>query len=225
MLELEHHVDLVAVRVGESRASSTVTPGVSPTVRRRRAVGEHLACISCRNSWMRGPSGSRGCRRRAGPVDAARPSGKRGVLGEHVDDIHAEPVDPAVEPPAHHRVDGAPDAGVLPVEVGLLAREDVQVVLAAGVRSNCQAGPRESRPSCWARRRGRRRSCPAGAAATSTSRASGRCGLERDATNHGCSSEVWLTTRSMTSFMPRSWIAARRASKSASVPNTGSMSW
>ena len=47
----------------------------------------------------------------------------------------------------------------------------------------------------------------------------------RDSTNHGCSSEVWLTTRSITSFMPRAWTPASSASKSASVPNTGSMSW
>jgi hypothetical protein len=33
---------------------------------------------------------------------------------------------------------------------------------------------------------------------------------DRDSTNHGCSSEVWLTTRSMISFMSRSWSAATR---------------
>ena len=48
--------------------------------------------------------------------------------------------------------------------------------------------------------------------------------LARDSANHGCSSEVWLTTRSRISFMPRSWTAASSASKSASVPNVGSMS-
>ena len=49
--------------------------------------------------------------------------------------------------------------------------------------------------------------------------------LERDSTNQGCCAEVWLTTRSMTSFIPRSWMAASRRSKSSSVPNTGSTSW
>ena len=48
---------------------------------------------------------------------------------------------------------------------------------------------------------------------------------ERDSTNHGCSSEVWLTTRSMTSFIPRAWTPASSASNCSSVPNTGSMSW
>ena len=28
---------------------------------------------------------------------------------------------------------------------------------------------------------------------------------DRDSTNHGCSSEVWLTTRSITSFIPSAW--------------------
>ena len=52
----------------------------------------------------------------------------------------------------------------------------------------------------------------------------GLSGLERDSANHGCSSDVWLTTRSMISRMPRAWTASSSASKSASVPKTGSMS-
>ena len=65
------------------------------------------------------------------------------VLGDHVDDVHAEAVDPAVEPPPHHRVDGLPDLGVLPVQVGLLAVEQVQVVLAAGLVES-QAEPEKA---------------------------------------------------------------------------------
>ena len=38
----------------------------------------------------------------------------------------------------------------------------------------------------------------------------GLSGDERDSTNHGCSSDVWLTTRSMTSFIPRSCTAAEQ---------------
>jgi hypothetical protein len=47
---------------------------------------------------------------------------------------------------------------------------------------------------------------------------------DRDSTNHGCWSEVWLGTKSTTTLMPRSCAAATRASKSASVPNCGSTS-
>jgi hypothetical protein len=48
---------------------------------------------------------------------------------------------------------------------------------------------------------------------------------ERDSTNHGCSSDVWLTTRSMISRMPRPCTSSSRPSKVSSVPNVGSMSW
>lgn len=48
---------------------------------------------------------------------------------------------------------------------------------------------------------------------------------DRLSTNHGCSSDVWFTTRSMTSLIPRACIAAISSSRSASVPNTGSTSW
>jgi hypothetical protein len=62
----------------------------------------------------------------ARPADVVPPAaavgvGQAGLLGDQVDDVHAEAVHAAVEPPAHHRVDGLPDLGVLPVEVGLLA--------------------------------------------------------------------------------------------------------
>ena len=67
------------------------------------------------------------------PVPAERPVRQRGVLGDHVDDVHAEAVDAAVEPPAHHRVDGLPHLRVLPVEVGLLAGEQVEEVLPRGL--------------------------------------------------------------------------------------------
>lgn len=51
------------------------------------------------------------------------------VLRDEVDDVHPEAVDPAVEPPVHHRVDSLAHLGVLPVEVGLLHREQVEEVL------------------------------------------------------------------------------------------------
>ncbi len=47
----------------------------------------------------------------------------------------------------------------------------------------------------------------------------------RDSSNHACSSEVWLTTRSITSFIPRSCTPASSASNPSSVPKTGSTSW
>src|SRR5215211_9410857 len=56
--------------------------------------------------------------------------GKLGIFGDEVDYVHAEAIDAALQSPAHHRVGCPADLGVLPVEVGLLAREQVQIVLA-----------------------------------------------------------------------------------------------
>src|ERR687889_2661044 len=47
--------------------------------------------------------------------------GQPNIFGDEVDDVHAEAVDAAVQPPAHHRVERLADYGVLPVEVRLLA--------------------------------------------------------------------------------------------------------
>ena len=58
---------------------------------------------------------------------------QRRVLADHVDDVHPEPVHAPVQPPPHHGVDGLADLGVLPVQVGLLGGEDVQVVLAGAL--------------------------------------------------------------------------------------------
>ena len=46
----------------------------------------------------------------------------------------------------------------------------------------------------------------------------------REAWNHGCWSEVWFGTQSMTIRMPRAWHSATRWSKSSSVPKIGSTS-
>ncbi|HVL04718.1 MAG TPA: hypothetical protein VM388_01940 [Acidimicrobiales bacterium] len=47
---------------------------------------------------------------------------------------------------------------------------------------------------------------------------------DRDSTNHGCWSEVWFGTQSTITWMPRWCASARRRSKSARVPNSGSTS-
>ena len=192
-----------------SRACSTVTPGISPTVSRTAPVpaGEHLAVHLVQELVDPRPAdvGRRPvAERRAGQRRAVVQVPVGGdVLGDHVDDVHAEAVDPAVEPPPHHRVDRVPDLGVLPVQVGLLAGEQVQVVLAGrlvelpgrageerlpvgrlGARiAGGEAAPRRPPPVPVALRGVRRR--------TATR------------SNHGCSSLVWLTTRSITSRMPR----------------------
>ena len=51
------------------------------------------------------------------------------ALGDQGDDVHAEAVDAAIEPPVHHVVHGTAHGRVLPVEIRLLLRELVEIVL------------------------------------------------------------------------------------------------
>ena len=225
VLELEHHVDLPALRVGEEPRFPHRHPGHLPDGQEPvLAALEHLAVhlleelVDARAAEVV---------RAAVAVEPAVSQvavRQRGVLGDHVDDVHPEAVDAAVEPPAHHRVDGLADLGVLPVEVGLLAGEQVQVVLAGRLvelpRRAAERrlpvgrlGPVRARLHPFARR------------APPVPVPLGESFDERDSTNHGCSSEVWLTTRSMTIRMPRAWACSRSSSKSSRVPNVGSMSW
>ena len=138
-----------------SRASSTVTPGISPTVSsrpggRRRPRGASRA----RNSWIRGPYHERGDAVAAQRARAARRRrAARGVLGDEVDDVHPEAVDARGRATsASSRRPPARTSRVLPVEVGLLAGEQVQVVLAGGLVVAPRPGRRRTTPSWSARR-------------------------------------------------------------------------
>ena len=78
-------------------------------------------------------------------------SGSAGSLPMQVDDVHAEPVDAAVEPEPQGVVHRRDDLGVAPVEVGLLGQEAVQVPLLAGRRPTSTPGRRRTPPpSCSA---------------------------------------------------------------------------
>lgn len=50
----------------------------------------------------------------------------------------------------------------------------------------------------------------------------GESGDDRAAWNHGCWSEVWFTTRSMITRMPRFWAWCSSSAKSPRVPKRGS---
>jgi hypothetical protein len=70
-------------------------------------------------------------------------------LRDVVDHVHAESVDAAVEPPVHHGEDRRAHLGVLPVEVGLLRGEQVQVIL-AGLLVQSPGRPAEgAAPEVW----------------------------------------------------------------------------
>ena len=134
VLELEHHVDLAARRVGvEQRLLDRDAGRLADRQRRLRPAREHRAVHLLQVLVDPRPVDEvLGAVGHHADARLAR-VGQRGVLGDHVDDVHAEAVDPAVEPPAHHRVDRLADLRVLPVEVGHAAREQVQVVLAGGL--------------------------------------------------------------------------------------------
>ena len=133
-----------------STACSTVTPGISPTVIGAGVEpGEHLAVHLGEELVDARPADEPG---RAVAVGRCRgghdPVGQGAVrahdLGDEVDDVHPEAVDAALHPAAHHPVHRRPDLRVLPVQVGLLAGEQVQVVL-AGRRVELPGGPGEER--------------------------------------------------------------------------------
>ena len=66
------------------------------------------------------------------------------VLPEAVDDVDPEAVDAAGEPEAEHVLHGAPHVGVGPVQVGLLGKEEMEVVLPGrGVEGPCRRAARE----------------------------------------------------------------------------------
>lgn len=138
VLEGEDHVELAPGRVGVEPRLLHGGPRHLPDRHERqlggRAIGPyglvHLAeelvspgpVHEVRGAVTERTAGGGGC--------VHRPVGEPGHLGDEVDDVHPETVDPPVQPATHHRVHGVPDGGVLPVEVGLLAREEVEVVLA-----------------------------------------------------------------------------------------------
>ena len=77
---------------------------------------------------------------------------------------------------------------------------------ASRTRAGSTAPPCRPRPRCCPRRRGTRRpsSSASGGRARRRNRGSGCPGDERASRNHGCLADVWLTTRSMITRIPRS---------------------
>ena len=130
--------------------------------------------------------------------------------------VDAEARGAELQPEAHDLLDLLAHRGVGPVQVGLEVVEAVEV-----------PRRRPSRPRSRSRSARRGRRCPAGGRAAPSSLQTyqsryGDCGELRADRNHGCWSEVWLTTRSSRMRMPR-WSACRVSStKSPRVPSRGS---
>ena len=172
-----------------------------------------MSCSSSRSTY--------GCvarRRASGDL------GQRGVLDQQRRRVDADAGDAAVEPePQDVLVLGA-DVGVVPVEVGLLGREQVQVPLAglpSGFVVRVQAGPPKSDSQPFGGSLAVRRRVPG---RNQNRSRSGEPGPAASAAwNHACWSETWFGTMSMIVRMPSASASAISASASASVPNAGSM--
>ena len=96
MLELEDHVDFVARRIGVERRIFEEYSGRFPDGEDRSTTFENLAVhflekfMQARSLHIEGASVGKIL---AGMTDAI---GKAGDLGDQVDDIHSEAIDPAV---------------------------------------------------------------------------------------------------------------------------------
>src|SRR5215218_9421376 len=130
VLELEDHVELMAARIGVESGLFDSYAWHLADGDQAFTSGEDFAVHLLEELVDARPVDEV---RHAVAVEAAVAHvavGQLGVFGDEVDYVHAEAVDAALQPPAHHGVECLADLRVLPVEVGLLTREQVQVVLA-----------------------------------------------------------------------------------------------
>ena len=129
MVELEHHVEFAAGRIREEQDVVAAHAGALPDRHGAAALIEdltsHLGEVFVQMRAF-GEVREALAPRAPGVDDAVR---QARVLRDQVNDVHAEAVNAAVEPPVHHAVDGGAHLGVVPVQVGLLLVERVQVVL------------------------------------------------------------------------------------------------
>src|SRR6476661_1445407 len=141
---------------------------------------------------------------------------KRRILDQMPDHVDPEAVDSFAKPEAHHVMDGAAHFRIAPVQVRLLGKKCVIIILPRG-GVIFQALPPNSDSQLFG-------SPPS--AAGSRQMYQSRFGLLYEARlsmNQGCWSEVWLGTRSRMTLSPLACAAFTSASKSAIVPNSGSM--
>ena len=122
----------------------------------------------------------------------------RQVLGERVRHVDADAVDAAIEPEPQDVEELGAHLGVVPVEVRLLGREQVQVPLAVGHPLPRRAA--EDRQPVRGRLVAVRHRAPAG---TRTGARSGLPGPAASAArNHACSLDVWFGTMSTSTRRP-----------------------
>ena len=178
--------------------------------------------MSCTPSWSnRGSSSSRAsiAASRIGHV------GQPGRLGHAVRHVDAEPVDAAVQPEPQRLLEIVDDSGFVPVQVGLLGVEQVQVPLAGvAVRllTRVQAGPPNTDYPVVRRLRAVRAASVAEDVALAL-RAARSLPPARPGTR-GARGLVWLGTRSIVILMSLACAASISRSNAPMSPNSGSTS-
>ena len=207
-----------ALRAGVAGASVSVHPGLGDGGARWVVFVEHLAPLAVDLVHLvaipeRVVAVAATARR--GQPSARQRLGE--VLGQTVGHVDPEAVDAAVGPEPQRRA-GSParTSSVVPVQVGLLGGEQVQVPLAVGTCSH--AGPPNN--DAQSRRRFARR--PARAVAEDVSLTGRRTrGAASASLNQTCRFEVWLGTMSTISLMPASCSAARHPVEVRQRPELG----
>ncbi len=173
----------------------------SPSVAAEEAPLVRVRQVDLARAGWRRRCGGRGTRAARGGSRAGRArSGRRprspAVSRKNGTASTRKPETPSSSQNPMHLGDLVADRRVGDVQVGLVAVEAVQVVLRPPSRrtSRCSSPGRGRRPRAWR---------PAAACrARRTSRGTATSGSTRAARNHGCWSEVWLTTRSTITRMP-----------------------
>ena len=129
MLEGEHHAELTGSRIGVGTRGFDVDQDHLADAEQLGGIDAHFPVQFAQVLVQPRPFHHQG-RVVADPVQRRGAVGQRQGLGDQVDHVHAEAVDAALYPAPHHGVDRLTHRRVLPVQVGLLGCEQMQVVLA-----------------------------------------------------------------------------------------------
>ena len=131
VLELDEHVEFASVWVAEQEGRLGGGVRGFPDGERAGMVGE-CALVHLLEELVQARAVGEALVADAEGSACGTPVGQPRALRDDVDRVDPETVHPSIEPPVHHVVDGVANLGILPVQVRLLAREQVQVVLARG---------------------------------------------------------------------------------------------
>ena len=131
VLELDEHVELAPGRITEQEGR--LGGGIRSLADRERAgVERERALVHLLEELVQARAISEALVTDTEGSTGGASIGQTRALGDNVDCVDAEAVDTAIKPPVHHVVDRVAHLRVFPVQIRLLAGEQVKVVLARG---------------------------------------------------------------------------------------------